>query len=215
MDKGAVFVATCIAAAVSTLVMALYANYPIALAPGMGLNAFFAFTVVLSYKYTWQQALAGVFCSGVIFFLISIFRIREYIINAIPKNLKFAISAGVGLFLGIIALEQAKIVVGASGDAGDARRPQAMAGDPVPARLRLIAALNYRNIGGATLIGILVVTLIGLPLGLAQFSGDRVDAAVAGADLPAARLLARVPSRPSSSSCSASCWSTCSTTPAR
>src|ERR1700742_4243545 len=111
MDKGAVFVATCIAAAVSTLVMAFYANYPIALAPGMGLNAFFAFTVVLTYKYTWQQALAAVFCSGAIFFLISIFPIREYIINSIPKNLKLAIAAGVGLFLGIIALEQSKIVV--------------------------------------------------------------------------------------------------------
>src|SRR5215468_1527463 len=111
MDKGAVFVATCLAAAVSTLVMGFYANYPIALAPGMGLNAFFAFTVVISDKYTWQQALAAVFCSGVLFFLLSIFRIREYIINAIPRNLKFAVSAGVGLFLGIIALEQAKIVV--------------------------------------------------------------------------------------------------------
>src|SRR5215216_2411499 len=87
MDKGAVFVATCIAAAVSTAVMALYANYPIALAPGMGLNAFFAFTVVLAHKYTWQQALAAVFCSGVLFFLISIFRIREYVINSIPRNL--------------------------------------------------------------------------------------------------------------------------------
>src|SRR5260370_19700344 len=108
MDKGAVFVATCIAAAVSTLVMALYANYPIALAPGMGLNAFFAFTVVLGHKYTWQQALGGVFCSGVLFFLISIFNIREYIINSIPKNLKLAISAGVALFLGIIALEAAQ-----------------------------------------------------------------------------------------------------------
>src|SRR2546429_4102506 len=91
MDKGAVFVATCIAAAVSTLVMALYANYPIALAPGMGINAFFAFTVVLGHKYSWQQALAGVFCAGVIFFLISIFKLREYIINSIPKNLKLAI----------------------------------------------------------------------------------------------------------------------------
>src|SRR5262252_3535668 len=111
MDKGAVFTATCIAAAVSSIVMGLYANYPIALAPGMGLNAFFAFTVVLSHKYTWQQALAGVFCSGVIFFLISIFRIRDYIINSIPKNLKLAIAAGVGLFLGIIALEESKIVV--------------------------------------------------------------------------------------------------------
>src|SRR6185437_8464747 len=111
MDMGAVFVATCIAAAVSSLVMALSANYPIALAPGMGLNAFFAFTVVLTDKYTWQQALAAVFCSGVIFFLITIFRIREYIINSIPRNLKLAISAGIGLFLGIIALEEAKIVV--------------------------------------------------------------------------------------------------------
>jgi adenine/guanine/hypoxanthine permease len=111
MDKGAVFVATCVAAATSSLVMGLFANYPIALAPGMGLNAFFAFTVVLTYGYSWQQALAGVFCSGVIFFLISIGRIREYLINSIPKNLKLAISAGVGLFLGIIALEDAGIVV--------------------------------------------------------------------------------------------------------
>src|SRR5438270_7441856 len=110
MDKGAVFVATCVAAAVSTLVMGLYANYPIALAPGMGLNAFFAFTVVLGHKYSWQQALAGVFCSGAIFFLISVFRLCEYIINSIPKNLKLAISAGVCLFLCIIALEGSKFV---------------------------------------------------------------------------------------------------------
>ena len=111
MDQGSVFVATCIAAAVSTIVMALYANYPIALAPGMGINAFFAFTVVLAYKYTWQQALAAVFCSGVLFFLISVFRIRQYVIESIPQNLKLAVSAGVGLFLGIIALEEAKVVV--------------------------------------------------------------------------------------------------------
>src|ERR1700742_1479806 len=129
MDKGAVFVATCIAAAVSTLVMALYANYPIALAPGMGLNAFFAFTVVLEHKYSWQQALAAVFCSGVIFFLISVFNIREYIINSIPKNLKMAISAGVGLFLGIIALEEAKIVTASPATLvtlGDLRNPAAI-----------------------------------------------------------------------------------------
>jgi adenine/guanine/hypoxanthine permease len=171
MDKGAVFVATCLAAAVSTLVMALYANYPIALAPGMGLNAFFAFTVVLAMKYTWQQALAAVFCSGVIFFLISIFRIREYIINSIPKNLKLAISAGIGLFLGIIALEQAKIVVASPATLvtlGDLR-------NPVPILclfgLVLITALNYRRIVGGTLIGMLVVTLIGIPLGFATYSG--------------------------------------------
>src|SRR6195256_3894205 len=171
MDKGAVFVATCIASAASTLVMALYASYPLALARGMGLNAFFAFTVVLTYKYTWQQALAAVFCSGVLFFLISIFPIREYIINSIPKNLKLAISAGVGLFLGIIALEEAKIVVAhpvTLVTLGDLKQ--------LPAVLCLlgfvvIVALNSRNVIGGTLIGILAVTFIGLPLGLAQFSG--------------------------------------------
>src|SRR2546426_12478034 len=161
MDKGAVFVATCIASAASTLVMALYANYPIALAPGMGLNAFFAFTVVLSYKYTWQQALAAVFCSGVLFFLISVFPIRQYIINSIPKNMKLAISAGVGLFLGIIALEEAKIVVAQKETLvtlGDLRQ--------LPAILCLlgfvlIVGLNKRNIIGGTLLGILAVALIG------------------------------------------------------
>ena len=171
MDKGAVFVATCIASAVSTLVMALYANYPIALAPGMGLNAFFAFTVVLVHKYTWQQALAGVFCSGVLFFLISVFRIREYIINSIPKNLKLAISAGVGLFLGIIALEEAKIVVANPATLvtlGDLKQWPAIL---CLAGFIVIVALNYRNVIGATLIGILAATLIGLPLGLAEFTG--------------------------------------------
>src|SRR5436189_3799390 len=171
MDKGAVFVATCIAAAVSSLVMALYANYPIALAPGMGLNAFFAFTVVLGYKYSWQQALAGVFCSGVVFFAISIIRLREHIINSIPKNLKLAISAGVGLFLGIIALEEAKIVVAQPATLvtlGDLKQWPAML---CLIGFVLIVALNYRRIIGATLIGILVVTLFGLPLGLAKFTG--------------------------------------------
>ena len=171
MDKGAVFVATCIAAAASTLVMALYANYPIALAPGMGLNAFFAFTVVLTYKYTWQQALAGVFSSGVIFFLISVFRIREYVMNAIPKNLKLAISAGVGLFLGIIALEESKIVVASPATLvtlGDLRQGPAFL---CLLGFVLIAALNSRRIIGGTLIGILAVTLIGLPFGLASYHG--------------------------------------------
>jgi AGZA family xanthine/uracil permease-like MFS transporter len=171
MDKGAVFVATCIAAAASTLVMAFYANYPIALAPGMGLNAFFAFTVVLMMKFTWQQALAAVFCSGVIFLFISIFRIREYIINAIPRNLKLAISAGVGLFLGIIALEESKIVVASPATLvtlGDLRDPVAIL---CLLGLILITALNYRKIIGGTLIGILAVTLIGIPFGLATYSG--------------------------------------------
>ncbi|HWC92785.1 MAG TPA: NCS2 family permease [Pseudolabrys sp.] len=171
MDTGAVFVATCVAAAVSTMVMALYANYPIALAPGMGINAFFAFTVVLTYKYSWQQALAAVFCSGVIFFLISVLRIRQYVIDSIPHNLKLAVSAGVGLFLGIIALEEAKIVVAHPATLvtlGDLRHwePVLMLFGFV-----LIAALNYRRIMGGTLIGILVVALIGIPLGLTHYNG--------------------------------------------
>jgi AGZA family xanthine/uracil permease-like MFS transporter len=171
MDPGAVFVATCVAAAVSTMVMALYANYPIALAPGMGINAFFAFTVVLTLKYTWQQALAAVFCSGVLFFLISVFRIRQYVIESIPQNLKLAVSAGVGLFLGIIALEEAKVVVAHPATLvtlGDLTNPQAFL---MLLGFVFIAGLNYRRILGSTLIGILVVTAIGLPFGLAKFNG--------------------------------------------
>jgi AGZA family xanthine/uracil permease-like MFS transporter len=171
MDKGAVFVATCIAAAASTLIMALYANYPIALAPGMGLNAFFAFTLVLGYKYTWQQALAFVFISGVLALIISVTPLRAYVINSIPKNLKLAVSAGIGLFLAIIALEEAKVVVAhpatlvTLGDLTKWPAILALGG------FVLIAALNSRNILGGTLIGILVVTLIGIPLGLVSYSG--------------------------------------------
>ena len=171
MDKGAVFVATCIAAAASTLIMALYANYPIALAPGMGLNAFFAFTLVLSYKYTWQQALAFVLVSGVLAFIISITPLREYVINSIPKNLKLAVSAGIGLFLFIIALEQSKIVVGHPATLvtlGDLKQWPAIL---ALAGFALIVALNARGIVGATLIGILAVTLIGIPLGIVSYSG--------------------------------------------
>jgi AGZA family xanthine/uracil permease-like MFS transporter len=171
MDKGAVFVATCLAAAISTLIMAFYANYPIALAPGMGLNAFFAFTLVLSYKYTWQQALAFVFLSGVLALIITATRLREYIINAIPRSLKLAVSAGVGLFLGIIALQQAGIVV-------DHPVTLVTLGDlkKWPALLALlgfvlILALNHHKVLGGTLLGILVVTIIGIPLGLAKYGG--------------------------------------------
>jgi adenine/guanine/hypoxanthine permease len=171
MDKGAVFVATCLAAAISTLIMALYANYPIALAPGMGLNAFFAFTLVLAYKYTWQQALAIVFVSGVLFFIISVTPLRAYVINAMPRNLKLAISAGIGMFLFIIALQQSKVIVAnpatlvTLGDLTAWPAIFALAG------FVLIAALNSRNVLGATLIGILIVTFAGIPLDLVTYSG--------------------------------------------
>jgi AGZA family xanthine/uracil permease-like MFS transporter len=171
MDRGAVFVATCVAAAVSTLAMGLYANYPIALAPGMGLNAFFAFTVVITYKYTWQQALAAVFLSGVLFFLISVFPIRQYVVESIPHNLKLAISAGVGLFLGIIALQTSGLVVDHPATLvtlGDMKKPAAIL---AILGFVLIVALNHRNIIGGTLIGILVVALIGIPFGLTQYQG--------------------------------------------
>jgi adenine/guanine/hypoxanthine permease len=171
MDKGAVFVATCLAAAISTLIMALYANYPIALAPGMGLNAFFAFTLVLGYKYTWQQALGFVCVSGLLALLITVTKLREYVINAIPQSLKLAVSAGVGLFLGIIALQTSGIVADhpatlvTLGDLTKWPAVLALAG------FVLIIVLNYHRILGGTLIGILAVSVIGLPLGLAQYGG--------------------------------------------
>ncbi|HYM01860.1 MAG TPA: NCS2 family permease, partial [Stellaceae bacterium] len=111
MDKGAVFVATCVASAIGTLVMGLYANYPLALAPGMGLNAYFTYGVVKGLHYSWEVALGAVFISGVLFMVLSVTRVREWIVDAIPQSQKMAISAGVGLFLGIIALKNAGIVV--------------------------------------------------------------------------------------------------------
>ena len=112
MPFDAVFVATCIAAALSTLLMGLYANYPIALAPGMGLNAFFAYGVVLGMGHTWQIALGTVFVSGVIFLVLSVLPVRRWIIEAIPQGQKLAIAAGIGLFLGIIALRNGGIIQG-------------------------------------------------------------------------------------------------------
>jgi AGZA family xanthine/uracil permease-like MFS transporter len=171
MDQGAVFVATCGAAIVGTLIMGVYANYPIALAPGMGLNAYFAYTVVLTLGYRWQAALGAVFVSGVLFILLSLLRIRQYVINSVPGTLKLAISAGIGLFLGVIALQNAGIVVGhprtlvTLGDMSRAEPALAILG------FALIAALVRRKVPGAVIIGILVVTALGLPLGLTSFQG--------------------------------------------
>jgi AGZA family xanthine/uracil permease-like MFS transporter len=171
MDHGAVFVATCLAAAISTLIMALYANYPIALAPGMGLNAFFAFTLVVGYKYTWQQALAFVFVSGVLAVIITATRLREYVINSIPHNLKLAVSAGIGLFLGIIALHGSGVVVADKATLvtlGDVTKWPAIL---ALAGFVLIVVLNSRKVLGGTLIGIMAVTLLGIPLGIVNYTG--------------------------------------------
>lgn len=111
MDFGAVFVATILAAAIGTAIMGLWANWPVALAPGMGLNAFFAYGVVLGMGHTWQAALGAVFVAGVLFFILSLTGLREWIINSIPKSLKLGIGAGIGLFLAIIGLRNAGVVV--------------------------------------------------------------------------------------------------------
>ncbi len=171
MDKGAVFVATCLAAAIGSAIMGLIANYPIALAPGMGLNAFFTYTVVLHMGHTWQVALGAVFISAVMFFLLSIFRIREWIINSIPLPLRSAIAAGIGLFLALIALKEAGIVVANPATLvgmGDLSKPE-----PLLAILGffIIVALEARKVTGAVLIGILLTTVAGILLGVSQFGG--------------------------------------------
>lgn len=114
MDSGAVFTATALAAFIGTLLMAIFANYPFALAPGMGLNAYFAYTVVLGMGYSWEYALTAVFAEGIIFILLSVTNVREAIFNAIPQNLKAAVSVGIGLFIAFIGLQNAKIVIGGS-----------------------------------------------------------------------------------------------------
>ena len=171
MDKGAVFVATCLAAAIGCVLMGLIANYPIALAPGLGLNAFFTYTVVLHMGYTWQIALGAVFLSAVIFFALSIFKIREWIIASIPLPLRAGIAAGIGLFLALIALEGAGIVVDNPATLvglGDLTKP-----GPLLALLGffIIVALEARRVTGAVLIGILVVTFISMGIGLTPFGG--------------------------------------------
>lgn len=171
MDFGAVFVATCLAAAVGSLVMGLYANYPIALAPGMGLNAYFTYGVVLGLGHSWQVALGAVFVSGVLFLILSVLPVREWIINSIPQTLKLAISAGIGLFLAIIALKNAGIVVDSPatlltlGDLKAAPAALALAG------FFLIVALSHRRVPGAVVIGILAVTSIGVAFGVSPWKG--------------------------------------------
>jgi AGZA family xanthine/uracil permease-like MFS transporter len=169
MDEGAVFVATCLGAAYGTLLMGLYANYPIALAPGMGLNAYFTYGVVLGMKHTWQVALGAVFLSGVLFFLISVTKLREYIINAIPRSLKMAISAGIGLFLGIIALENAGVVVAhpvTYVTLGKITQPTVIL---ATIGFLLMIALDRRAITGGIIIAILAVAVAGMLLGYSPF----------------------------------------------
>ncbi len=171
MDFGAVFVATCLAAAFGSIAMGLLGNLPVAQAPGMGQNAFFTYTVVLGMGHSWQVALGAVFWSGIIFIALSVLPVREWLINSIPKSLKLGISAGIGLFLGIIALSNAKVVV-------DSPATLVKLGDltsvgPLMCLLgfALIAALPQMRITGAVIIGILLVTVVGWLTGAAEFKG--------------------------------------------
>ncbi|MDQ2802104.1 MAG: NCS2 family permease [Pseudomonadota bacterium] len=171
IDHGAAFVATCVAAAIGSAAMGLIANLPLALAPGMGLNAYFTYTVVKGMGVPWQTALGAVFISGVLFLLISVFRIREWLINAIPLGLKLGIGAGIGLFLGLIGLRDMG-VVGAN--------PQTLVTlghlTAIPVLLScagflLIAGLAARDFPAAILVGILATAALGVPFGLTAFHG--------------------------------------------
>jgi AGZA family xanthine/uracil permease-like MFS transporter len=171
IDHGAAFAATCISAALATLAMGLLANYPLALAPGMGLNAYFAYSVVAGLKIPWQVALGAVFLSGILFLLISLFRIREWIINSVPLSLKLGIGAGIGLFLGLIGLQEMGVVVGNPATLvtlGHFDKPATILSC---IGFLLIAGLAARRVRAAILIGILVTAALGIPFGLTQFHG--------------------------------------------
>ncbi len=171
MDRGAVFGATCVAAAIGSAAMALVANYPIALAPGMGLNAYFAYGVVKGMGHSWEVALGAVFLSGVLFFIISATRIRAWIIDSIPYSLKLAIAAGIGLFLGIIALKNAGIVVASPATLvtlGALTTPTALL---ACLGFVLMIALDYRRVPGAIIIAILAVSVVAMLLGLTPWGG--------------------------------------------
>ena len=170
MDQGAVFSATVISATIATLVMALYAKLPFALAPGMGLNAFFAYTVVLTMGYTWQFALTAVFIEGLIFILLTLTGLRQKIVDSMPLLLRRSISPGIGLFIAFIGLKNAGIV--ASSEAtfvtmGDLHSPAVLL---ACFGILLSAVLLIRNITGALLIGILATTIVGIPLGVTHFT---------------------------------------------
>ncbi len=166
MDKNAVFTATVLSAIIGTLVMALYARLPFALAPGMGLNAFFAFTVVLGMGYSWQFALTAVFLEGIIFIILTAFNIRELIVNSIPINLKHAVSVGIGLFIAFIGLKGTGLIVDNPAtlvSLGDMKNPEVLVG---LAGVLVIGVLLSKNIKGAILLGILSSAIIGLFVGV-------------------------------------------------
>lgn len=171
MDANALFTSTAIAAIVGTLIMALWAKLPFALAPGMGLNAFFAFSVVLGMGYSWQFALTAVLIEGIIFILLTLFNVREAIVDSIPKSVKTAISAGIGLFIAFIGLQNAGVVV--KNDATLVHLGDITTGSALLAMIGLVvtSVLIVKKIKGDLLIGIVLTALIGIPMGITQING--------------------------------------------
>ena len=171
MDQGAIFVGTCLAAALACIVMGFFANWPIGLAPGMGLNAFFTYTVVGEMGYTWEVALGAVFLAGVLFFIMSITRLRAWMISSIPLNLRVAMGAGVGLFIGLIGLKNGGIIVGNQAtllSLGEFSKIETLL---AAIGFLIISILSVRKITGAIIIGILMTTLIAYFAGLIEFNG--------------------------------------------
>lgn len=171
MDKGALFSATVLSAAVATFVMAFYAKMPFALAPGMGINAFFAYTLVLSMGYTWQEALAAVFFEGVVFILLTFFRVREAIVNAIPLNLRYSISVGIGLFIAYIGLKNGGLIV-TSPATVTTLGPWTASSVLAALGVVLGAILMSQNVRGALFYTILIITALGVPFGVTQLPDD-------------------------------------------
>jgi AGZA family xanthine/uracil permease-like MFS transporter len=166
MDFGAVFTATALSAAIATLVMALVANLPFALAPGMGLNAFFAYTVVLTMGYSWEFALTAVFLEGIIFLILTAFNVREAIVNSIPQNIKKAISVGIGLFIAFIGLVNAGIIVAGQGVIVTLGEVTSGAGLLAVIGIIITGILLAFKVRGALLLGIVATTIIGFPMGI-------------------------------------------------
>lgn len=168
MDWGGVFTATALSAVIATVIMGLYANYPFALAPGMGLNAFFTYYVVFQLEKTWQFALTAVFLEGIIFIILSLFKVREAIFDAIPMNLKKAVSVGIGLFIALIGFSNAGIVKANPDTLVELGKLSS--GEPLLALIGLliIGVLLIKNVKGALLYGILLTTIIGIPMGITQ-----------------------------------------------
>ena len=171
MDKGALFTTTVVASAFATLLMAFYAKLPFGLAPGMGLNAFFAYTVCLTMGYSWQFALTAVLIEGIIFILLTVTNLREKIVDAIPVTLKNAIGAGIGLFISFIGLQNAGIIV--NNDATLISMGNITSGPALLGMIGLVVTslLLVKGVRGALLFGILITTLIGIPMGITKFDG--------------------------------------------